>query len=71
MLADQFAAAAATGEIRNPCAHSRKPISLENSVLRVPCEVVIADMLRDIVDDKPSTLRLAFTAKCMFIVLYI
>ena len=58
-------------EFRNACAHSRKPISLENSVLRTPCEVVISDFISDLADKKPLILRIAFVAKCMFICIYI
>jgi hypothetical protein len=56
-------------EIRNACAHSRKPLSLQNSVLRFACEAVILDMLPGLANREPFTIRIAFVAKCGFITL--
>jgi hypothetical protein len=58
-------------EIRNACAHARMPLSLAKSVLRIPCEVVISDMLEDLIDHEPATIRNAFVAKSAFISHYI
>jgi hypothetical protein len=55
-------------EIRNACAHARKPISMENTALRSACEVV---MLPDLVDRRPETIRIAFVIKCMMVSLYV
>jgi hypothetical protein len=58
-------------EIRNACAHSRKPLSFKTEVLRAPCEAVMDDMMRDLIDHEPITLRNAFITKCMLIVIYV
>jgi hypothetical protein len=58
-------------EIRNACAHSRKPISLVVPVVSEACKVVISDMLPDLKDQKPETIRIAFVSKCAFISHYI
>jgi hypothetical protein len=58
-------------EIRNACAHSRKPLSLQQSVLRAACEAVISDMLPGLANREPNTIRIAFIAKCGFINHYI
>ncbi|MER9914013.1 hypothetical protein NKJ71_25640 [Mesorhizobium sp. M0050] len=58
-------------EIRNACAHSRQPISLEVPELREACKVVISDIWPDIKDHDPKTIRMAFVMKCTFIQHYI
>lgn len=58
-------------EIRNACAHSRLPLSMDKKVLRDPCEVVISDFINDLKDRKPRTIRTAFVAKCAFISHYV
>lgn len=58
-------------EIRNVCAHARKPVTMENPSLRAACEIVISDMLPDLIDRKPGTIRIAFVIKCMMVSLYI
>ncbi|RWE34449.1 hypothetical protein [Mesorhizobium sp.] len=58
-------------EIRNACAHSRQPISLEVPELQEACKVVISDIWPDIKDHNPRTIRMAFVMKCTFIQHYI
>ena len=58
-------------EIRNACAHSRKPISLQNNVLWAACEAVILDILPESSNLKPQVLRYAFVVQCGFISHYI
>jgi hypothetical protein len=58
-------------EIRNACAHSRKPISLEKSVLFAACEAVISDMLPGLANREPKTIRATFVVKCGLISHYI
>lgn len=47
-------------EIRNACAHSRNPVSFDTPELREACKVVIGDMVDDLPDDNPASLRKAF-----------
>ncbi|RUV04327.1 hypothetical protein EOB36_03490 [Mesorhizobium sp. M6A.T.Cr.TU.017.01.1.1] len=58
-------------EIRNACAHSRQPISLQVPELQDACKVVISDIWPDIKDHNPKTIRMAFVMKCTFIQHYI
>jgi len=58
-------------EIRNACAHSRKPISMKTTVLQAACKAVIKDTLADLKDQSPKTLRDAFVVKCSLINHYI
>jgi hypothetical protein len=58
-------------EIRNACAHSRKPISMKDEVLSAPCKVVIADFLPVLSDSSPEALRHAFVLKCSLIIHYV
>ncbi|ESX87004.1 hypothetical protein [Mesorhizobium sp. LNJC405B00] len=58
-------------EIRNACAHSRQPISLEVPELQEACKVVISDIWPDIKDHDPKTIRMAFVMKCTFIQHYV
>jgi hypothetical protein len=58
-------------EIRNACAHSRFPLSLEKNELLDACKALMADMWDDLKDHNPNTLRNAFIAKCTFIGFYI
>jgi len=58
-------------EIRNACAHSRKPLSMKTEVLRTACEVVVRDILPIFEPDKPLLLRNAFVGRCLFIAHYI
>jgi len=54
-------------EIRNACAHSRKPLSMERLELLEASKAVIRDMLDHIKDHNPKTIRMAFIVKCGFI----
>lgn len=58
-------------EIRNACAHCRKPLSLEVPELLEACKVLLADMWPDLKDHTPMTIRNAFVMKCTFIQHYI
>jgi hypothetical protein len=58
-------------EIRNACAHSRKPLSFDKEVLASPCRIVIGDMIKELKDQTPATIRLAFIVECSFISLTI
>jgi hypothetical protein len=58
-------------EIRNACAHSRFPLSMEKKELRDASKALMADMWGDLKDHNPITLRNAFIAKCTFIGHYI
>jgi hypothetical protein len=58
-------------EIRNACAHSRKPISMKTPELRAICEVLIADILADMTDRSDAAMRQAVIGKCSFISHYI
>jgi hypothetical protein len=58
-------------EIRNACAHTRRPLSLKTPVLKAACEAVIREMLPAIKDHEPATIRMAFLSKCAFIAHYI
>jgi hypothetical protein len=58
-------------EIRNACAHSRFPLSLDKKVLQDACRALMADMWPDLMDHEPRTIRMAFIVKCTFIAYYI
>jgi hypothetical protein len=58
-------------EIRNACAHSRKPISMKVPVLRLACEAAMPDVMPDIKGADLLTIRNAFVMKCVFISHYI
>lgn len=58
-------------EMRNACAHSRKPISMQTPELRAIAEVLIADVYEDITDKSPASIRRAVVGKCSFISHYI
>jgi hypothetical protein len=58
-------------EIRNACAHSRKPISMKNAQLLAACRVVVTEMLPALKDQNPETLRAAFVSKCMYVSYYV
>lgn len=52
-------------EIRNACAHSRRPITLQEPSLSTAVKVAIGEpMLSEIKDHEPHTLRLAFIVRC-------
>lgn len=58
-------------EIRNACAHSRLPLSMDKKVLRDACERAIIDMLPSLTNKESPTIRRAFVVKCMLICHYI
>ena len=58
-------------EIRNACAHSRKPISLKQIELREACEAAMPDIMPHLKDATPLLIRNAFTVKCLFIAHYV
>lgn len=58
-------------EIRNACAHCRKPISLAVPEFQAVVKVVIADMLPGLINQEPSTLRSAFVITTSFVSHYI
>ncbi len=58
-------------EIRNACAHSRKPLAMDKEVLQEPCRIIISDFIDDIKDKEPKTIRMAFICKCAIICHYI
>jgi hypothetical protein len=58
-------------ELRNACAHSRFPVSLEVPELRAVCEIVIVDMLPDLVDRQPITIRNALLIKIALLTHYV
>ncbi|HEV2897268.1 MAG TPA: hypothetical protein VGX71_05385 [Pseudaminobacter sp.] len=59
-------------EIRNACAHSRQPISLAVPELRAACEVVIGeDVLANLRDQEPVTIRNAYLIRGAFVAHYI
>jgi hypothetical protein len=58
-------------EIRNACAHCRKPLTMENPHLLAACSEVMSDMISDLKDHIPLTLRNAFPAKLAFVRHYI
>ena len=58
-------------EIRNACAHSRKPISLATPELRAICEQLVEDILPDMTDRSDTAIRQAVIGKCSFISHYI
>lgn len=58
-------------EIRNACAHSRKPISFLTPELVAICEQLIADILPDMTDHSEAAMREAVIGKCSFISHYI
>lgn len=59
-------------EIRNACAHSRLPISFKVRQLQDAAKAVIGkDLLKEIKDHEPQTLRTAFIIQCSLIAKYI
>jgi len=58
--------------IRNACAHSRKPLSLEMPVLVDAVKAAIGEKtLKEMKDHKPMTLRAAFICHCTALAYYI
>jgi hypothetical protein len=58
-------------EVRNACAHARRPISLARPELQGVCKVIISDTINDIPDNDPQSLRDALLIKCMLVGHYI
>jgi hypothetical protein len=58
-------------EVRNACAHARRPISLARPELQGVCKVIISDTINDLIDESPQVLREALVIKCMLIGHYI
>ena len=54
-------------EIRNACAHAKKPLSLSMEILMDPVRAAIADMLPGMKDNEPETIRQPFILKCMIL----
>lgn len=54
-------------DIRNACAHSRKPISFKLPELKAVARHVLRDMWGGIKDHEPLTLRHAFVIQCTLI----
>jgi hypothetical protein len=59
-------------EIRNTCAHSRRPLSMEIPVLVEAVKAAIGpEMLSIIKDHQPRTLRVTFIAHCSALAVYV
>ena len=59
-------------EIRNACAHCRLPISLSVPELQAAVKAALGpEMLREIKDHEPRTLRVAFIVHCATVVGYV
>jgi hypothetical protein len=58
-------------EIRNACAHSRFPLSLEKEVLRNAIKALLKATWNDLKDHASLTVRLAFVVECAFIGHYV
>ncbi len=57
-------------EIRNACAYSRQPISLQIPALTLG-EVIIKDMIPHLKNQEPKTIRDAFLIDCAFVSHYV
>jgi hypothetical protein len=58
-------------EIRNACAHSRKPLSFKDTVLLKACHALMPEIWPYVEGQPPTVLRFTLYIKCNFIMMYV